>query len=157
MFSGRSGVGLGCLCRHASILPALEVHVDLFLSWGRRWRGQILRESIRSTVHSTLSQNPQWARPPSPVVAPSQPQSSESCLGCCCVSCHQPDKRRVTQLSGGTFHQSWGGTNLTIIFVRTLKSKHPTYLSEPVESEPWFFLTHIRPEREAGVVGLQTL
>ena len=43
----------------------------------------------------------------------------------------QADTHRVTLLSGGIFHQPWGGTNLTIIFVRALKSKHPTYLSEP--------------------------
>lgn len=148
LLSGRTGLGWGCLCQLSSVPPAAEVRVSLFLPWGRRWEG------IRSTAHSTLSQYPR-GKAPEPCGGPqpaSQPQSFRVFPR---LAQTPPDEHRVALLSGGVFHQPWGGKHLTIISVGTLKSKHPAYLSEP----PWKVhlgsVTHIRPEREAGVVALQ--
>ena len=57
VFSGRSGAGLGLPCQHASVLPALEVHVNLFLSWGRRWEGANIKGKY--TVRCILYPEPE--------------------------------------------------------------------------------------------------
>lgn len=112
-----------------------------------------IKESIRSTVHSTLSQNPQGKAPkPCGICI----QSSEVVLGVAASrEGSQPDKARGDTAVRRIFHQSWGGTNLTIIFVRTLKSKHPTYLSEPQWKVNLGSFSHTSGLKEAGVVGLQ--
>lgn len=153
---GGVALGWGCLCRHASILPALEVHVDLFLSWGRRWEGTNIKGKY--TVHCTL-----YPEPESPGQGPQAlwwPPASHSHL-------------RVVLGVAASREDSAGQVPSDTAVKRDLSSvigrnKFNNYFCEDfeiqasylpkratVESEPWFFLTHIRPEREAGVVGLQ--